>query len=120
MIKKYLIQILPSIIIVSLFFIFFYSPNNKEAKRQIKELTILNKRLQKANDSILVKIEYYNLDLDRSNEIIQSLYKEDAILKDKVLLLNSELKTLKSKYEKANNHSNNFSSNDIKRYFSNL
>ena len=120
MIKKYLIQILPSIIIISLFFIFFYSPSNKEARKRIQELNLENKKLQKANDSILVEIGYNNLDLERSDEIIESLFKEEADLKDKMNNLNSQLTTLKSKYEKANSHSNDFNSNDIKRYFSNL
>jgi predicted nuclease with TOPRIM domain len=120
MIKKYLIQFLPSIIIISLFFIFFYSPSNKEAKKQIKELNLLNKRLGKANDSILVQINKYESDLNKSDEIIKSLFEEDAKLKDKMININSQLTTLKSKYEKANNHSNDFNSIDIERYFSNL
>jgi uncharacterized coiled-coil DUF342 family protein len=119
-IKKYLIQILPSIIIISLFFIFFYTPSNREAKKKIQELNLMNKRLQKANDSIQNEIVSFQEDLQKSDEIIESLFQEENVLKDKILKLNSQLTNIKSKYEKANNHSNDFNSNDIKRYFSDL
>lgn len=120
MIKKYLIQILPSIIILGLFFVFFYSPSNKESKRKIQELNLLNKQLKKANDSIRNEIVEFTSDMEKSDEIIKTLMEEEYLLKDKVNTLNSKITNLKSKYEEANNHANNFDSSAIKQYFSNL
>ena len=120
MIKKYLYQLLPSVIIISLFFVFFYSPSNQANKQKIKELNLLNERLKKANDSIYLEIEEYQDDIDKSNAIIESMTKEDNLLKDKVNSLNNKITKLKSKYEEANSHANNFDSSLIRGYFSNL
>ncbi len=120
MIKKYLIQILPSIIIISLFFIFFHAPRNREAKKRIQELNLQNKHLKKVNDSVLLEIVEYENDLIEADEMIKSLFENDYTLRQKVLILDSDLKILKSKYEKANKHSNNYNSADIKKYFSDL
>ena len=120
MIKKYLIQILPSIIIVSLFFVFIHVPNNKEAKQKIKELNLINKQLKERNDSIQVEIGKFQEDMVKSDEIIKTLMEEDFLLKEKVSTLNNKITNLKHKYEEANSHANNFDSSAIKQYFSNI
>lgn len=120
MIKKYLLQILPSFIIISLFFIFFYSPSNKAARKEIQELNLINKRLKKSNDSIRLEIVQYKDDMAKSDEIIMTLMEEDHLLRDEVNELTDKITNLKSKYEKANTHANGFDSSAIKQYFSNL
>ncbi len=120
MIKKYLFQLLPSIIIISLFFVFIHVPNNKEAKQKIKELNLINKQLKERNDSIQVEIGKFQEDMVKSDEIIKTLMEEDFLLKEKVSTLNNKITNLKSKYEEANSHANNFDSSAIKQYFSNL
>jgi peptidoglycan hydrolase CwlO-like protein len=120
MIKKYLFQLLPSIIVLSIFFIFFYSPSNQMARKSIKELNVLNQSLKRANDSIILEIKSYEDDLNKSDEIIQSFMEEDGLLKKKLNSLNNKLTNLKSKYEEANSHSNNFDSSRIREYFSNI
>lgn len=120
MIKKYLYQILPSLIILSIFFVFFYSPQNQAAKKKIQEINLLNKRLKKQNDSIFLEIQSYEDDLKKSDEIIESLMEDDFLLKEKIKTLNKNLTQIKSKYEQANNHANHFDSSRIQEYFSNI
>jgi len=120
MIKKYLIQILPSVIIITLFFVFFYSPSNKAARKEIQELNLLNKRLKKSNDSILLEIVQYKDDMAKSDEIIMTLMEEDHLYRDEINELTDKITNLKSKYEKANKHSNALDSSAIKQYFSDL
>ena len=120
MIKKYLIQILPSIIIISLFFAFIHVPNERASKKRIKELNLINKQLKQKNDSIQVEIVKFQEDMVKSDEIIKTLMEEDFLLKEKVNTLNNKITNLKHKYEEANSHANSFDSSAIKQYFSNL
>ena len=90
------------------------------ARKSIKELNIINQNLKRANDSVMLEIKSYDDDIKKSDEIIQTLMEEDWLLKDKVNSLNSKITQIKSKYEEANSHSNNFDSSRIREYFSNI
>lgn len=120
MIKKYLYQLLPSIIILGIFFVFFYSPSNKVGREKVQELNILNKRLKKTNDSIYLEIQKYKSDMTKSDEIIETLMEEEGMLREEIETLNIKITKIKGKYEKANNHANSFDSAAIRQYFSNL
>ncbi len=55
-IKKYGIQVLPSILIISAFYIFTRSDFDKESKIEIKRLRAENDSIRLVNDSILNEI----------------------------------------------------------------
>lgn len=107
---------LPSVILFGLFFLL--KPNNKELNKEIDRLRKENKILYAKNDSIYLqikKIESLKRDSEERIAIFEEREKEQV---RKVQELNDKLKKVKKQYEKANNHSANFSSADIQRYFS--
>ena len=119
-IKKYGIQVLPSILIISAFYIFTRSDFDKESKIEIKKLRAQNDSISLVNDSIFNEISLYQQDLDSQDSIIVILINENITQQDELKQIKKDLKTIQGKYEKAKNHSDHFSSADITRYFSNL
>jgi uncharacterized protein YxeA len=113
--KKILLIALPSIIIISLFYLL--KPNNGEINKQIKALQEENKLLKKQNDSIFVSIKGMEKLKDESDHKIAVLEKDEARQMEQLKSVNTKLTQLKHKYEKASNHSANFSSDDVQRYF---
>ncbi len=87
---------------------------------KIQELNRQNDSLRIVNNMIFSKINEYQVQLEDANKKITELKDIDAnyqyIIKD----INKKMTDLKSQYEKANNHSSNFTSTDIQRYFSDL
>jgi DNA helicase IV len=113
--KKILLMALPSIIIISLFYVF--KPNNGEINKQLKALKEENKMLKKQNDSIFVSIKQLDKLKDEADQKIALLEKDEARQTEQLKSVNTKLTQLKHKYEKASNHSANFSSDDVQRYF---
>jgi predicted RNase H-like nuclease (RuvC/YqgF family) len=87
-------------------------------KEEIKALNAKNDSLRLANKVLKENIIANEKLLTSSDIKIQELKKEDENLKSKVKTLNNNISNLKQNYEKANSHSNNFSTIDIERYFS--
>ena len=119
-IKKYFVQILPSLLIISAFFIFTKSDFDKKSKIELKRLKAENDSLAKVNDSIFEKIITYEEDMKAQDEIIKSLFEENYSQQEELKNLKKDIKTIQAKYEKAKSHSDHFSSADITRYFSDL
>jgi septal ring factor EnvC (AmiA/AmiB activator) len=119
-IKKYGIQILPSILIISAFYLFTRSDFDKESKMELKRLRAENDSLAVVNDSIFNEISLYQHDLDSQDSIIALLMDETQTQQEELKELKKDLKTIRVKYEKAKNHSDHFSSADISSYFSDL
>lgn len=119
-IKKYGLAILPSVIIIGIWSVLFPSYNQRKWKEEIKDLQSINKELKKKNDSILYHIESLKIDMERSDEIIHTLFDESKEFEEKADSLTKSIKSIKNKYEKASNHANGFGSNEIVGYFSNL
>lgn len=115
---KWLITIIPSILV--LLFVWILKPGNSEIRKEIKALNKQNDSLKTANKLIFTKINEYQVKIEDANEKISELKNIDAnyqyIIKD----INKKMSDLKSQYEKANNHSTNFTSADIQGYFSNI
>jgi predicted RNase H-like nuclease (RuvC/YqgF family) len=86
-------------------------------KEEIKALNAKNDSLRKQNSILNKNIIANEKLLKSSDEKIVELKKEDENLKLKVKTLNNNISNLKHNYEKANSHSNNFSTIDIERYF---
>jgi hypothetical protein len=119
-IKKYGVQVLPSILIISAFYIFTRSDFDKESKIEIKRLRSQNDSIALVNDSIFNEISLYQLKMDNQDSVIVILINENIVQQEELKKLKKDLKTIQGKYEKAKNHSDHFSSSDISRYFSDL
>ena len=107
-------MVLPSIIIISCWYMVVPGGRIKE---EIKALNAKNDSLRKQNSILNENIIANEKLLKSSDEKIVELKKEDENLKLKVKTLNNNISNLKHNYEKANSHSNNFSTIDIERYF---
>lgn len=114
--KKYFLMILPSVIIISLFYIL--KPNNSADNKKINELKKQNIILQNKNDSIFLVIENLERLKIQADLNIEKIRKQEDINIKKINSINLKLTNLKYKYDKASNHSANFSSVDVQRYFS--
>jgi Tfp pilus assembly protein PilN len=91
----------------------------------ISEDAIMHLKTQ--NDSLLkqnLKIDSINKQLHenlaKEDEAIELLNEKDLHQQIMIKELNTKIKTLNKKYEKANNYSNDYNSNEISSYFSNL
>lgn len=113
--KNILLMVLPSIILISCWYMIVPGGRIKE---EIKALNAKNDSLRLANKLLKENIIANEKLLTSSDIKIQELKKEDENLKSKVKTLNTNITNLKTNYEKANSHSNNFSTIDIQRYFS--
>jgi chromosome segregation ATPase len=105
---------------LSVGFIATFTSNNSRLNAKIADLEGQNKILKESNDS-LAKDRVAILDsIDRYEiEIEQLLELETMILNQKDELEN-KIKNIKPKYEKANNHAVNYTTDSISRYFSEL
>jgi predicted nuclease with TOPRIM domain len=118
--KDVILTILPSVVIIGIYTILFPSTRGKQYKLEIKQLQALNDSLKKENDSILYQIENIKIDMERSDEIIHTLFDESRMFEEKAKNLSNELKTIKKQYDQASNHANSFTSGEIVEYFSNI
>lgn len=114
-IKTGLLISMPTIILLGLFFLL--KPNNKEINQEIKNLKEQNKILYNRNDSIFYQIQAIEKEKEKSEKRIKEIENLEELQRKRLQDLNVEIKNLKKKYEKANNHAANFSSADIQRYF---
>lgn len=112
-------SIIPTLIVlvVSVLLYLSLSSNSEYQDEQIKNLKKQNELLSKKNDSIFLMINGFKLLVLESDLKIKGLEQTEAYHKSKVDALDEKLKQLKKQYEQANNHSANFGSADIKRYF---
>jgi len=104
------------IILLLVGFYFFY---NLQVSSSSKIATLLEKNEQLMNDNKRLDSSIYEnqlLILQKSNEIA-GLTDRDLGLQKDVKKLENKIKNLKSDYEKANNHADNFSSDQLSRYF---
>lgn len=105
---------------LSVGFVAAITSNNSRLNAKIANLEGQNKILKESNDSlakdriaILDRIERYEIEIEHLMEV------ENMILKEKDELEN-KIKKIKPKYEKANNHAANYTTDSISRYFSDI
>lgn len=120
LLKKIGIAIVPSILCIVLFYLLVYNPQNGNYKQKIHDYKIINQAIVRENDSILAKMNDYQKDIDRMDEIIKSLYEENYMLQTALDSINTKLTNIKERYDKTRKHSNSYTSNDIQRYFAEL
>ena len=104
------------IILLLVGFYFFY---NLQVSSSSKIAKLLEKNEQLMNDNKRLDSSIYEnqlLIVQKSNEIA-GLTDRDLGLQKDVKKLENKIKNLKSDYEKANNHADNFSSDQLSRYF---
>jgi hypothetical protein len=102
------------LISISLILLFYYVGTKLNEKKEI----ILNKENQqilKKNKVLDSLNATYLLNIKKKDSVISKLVNQDNLLKNKVLSIDSKIKAIN--YEKANSHSDNFSSEQLKRYF---
>lgn len=117
---KTLLTILPSVVIIGIWSVFVPSLKDRQHKLEIKQLKAINDELKRKNDSILYQIDNMKIDMERSDDIIHTLFDESKEYEQKADSLSKSIKSIKNKYEKASNHANAFGSSEISSYFSNL
>ena len=105
---------------LSVGFVSAFTSNNSRLNAKIADLEGQNKILKESNDSlakdriaILDSIDRYEIEIEQLIEL------ESIILKQKDELEN-KIKNIKPKYEKANNHAVNYTTDSISRYFSDI
>jgi septal ring factor EnvC (AmiA/AmiB activator) len=118
--KAFFLSVLPSTLIIVLYFTLFHTPASDETKKEIKSLKQQNALLKKENDSIIKSIIYQEKEIAKGEEIILQLSTEKQTLYDNLDSINKKIQNNQKQYDNANRHADNYSSNDIKRYFSNL
>jgi hypothetical protein len=104
-----------TLLIVLLYMIF--KPNNDKINREIKRLKQENKILEKNNDSIYLVIKSLEILKYQSDTKISVLESNAKVKQKEIIDLNYKIKSIQKKYEQALNHTANFSSIDIQRYF---
>ena len=105
---------------LSVGFVAAFTSNNSRLKYKIAELEGQNTILKESNDSlskervaIVDRIERYEIEIEHLMEV------ENMIMKQKDEIEN-KIKNIKPKYEKANNHAANYTTDSISRYFSDI
>ena len=105
---------------VTVCFLAMYFVNTRKMDARIKELNLQNDSLHKANLVLDSLEDTYIAKMNEANYEILQLESEDNALEYKVKYMNKEINIIKTKYEKARNYANDFGSDDLKRYFSEL
>lgn len=118
-IKKAVYIALPTVVLLGAFFTFFFQPKLSFYKDKVRELNALNKYFIKQNDSLETKIEYIQKDMAKMDEIILTLYSENATLQTEMDSVNKRINHIKRKYEKSR-IADDYNDSDIKRYFAEL
>ena len=105
------------IIVILLLGIFYFFYNLKERDKKILGLMKENQELLQDNNRLDSLIYYNNVEIVKKSNEIHGLKDLEIELQANVKTIENKIKNLKSNYEKANNHADNFSSDQLSRYF---
>lgn len=105
------------LILILLLGIFYFIYNLKERDKKILGLMKENQELLQDNNRLDSLIYFNNVEIVKKSNEIAGLKGKDLDLQADVSKLENKIKTLKINYEKANNHADNFSSDQLSRYF---
>jgi len=83
------------------------------------EIMIQDKQLQQRVDSLTVEIEKVQSERQSLNDNIISLNDSLHVLQDNILVKEAKIEKLKNDYAKKIDNINNFTSNDVTKYFTN-
>jgi hypothetical protein len=107
-----LLNFLLILFIIIMFILFIHQENKIDNKTAFE---IENEKLVKANkhlDSLNAFYKNENLKKDSTIEVLEN---DDKVLKNKLSLIDNHIKSIK--YEKVYHYSDNFGSDQLKRYF---
>ena len=109
-------SILP-VVGLSIVFALFFTSNNTRLKGKISELQGANKVLKQLNDSLAKQRAELQAQITTYDSQIAALTQKDDSLSKQVSSLKDKLLKTNKKYEKANNHAANYTTDSIRRYF---
>ena len=105
---------------LSAVFLWAFTYNGNRLKLKIAELEGMNKILERANDTLIKQrkvlfdsISMMEFTIKELYSVDDSLFRADSVKKNELLIFNK-------RYEKAAHHSNNYTIDSIRRYFSNI
>lgn len=110
-------KILTFLIILLLVGFYFFYNFRVSSSSKIEALLKENQQLIDDNKKLDSSIYENQLAIIRKSNEITGLTDKDLELQKDVKTLQNKIKNLKSDYEKANNHADNFSSDQLSRYF---
>jgi len=110
-------KILGFLIILILIVVYFFYNLQVSSSAKIQALLKENEQLMDDNRRLDSSIYENQLAIIRKSNEIAGLTDKDLELQKDVKTLQNKIKNLKSDYEKANNHADNFSSDQLSRYF---
>lgn len=115
--KKSSLPKILALIVILLLGIFYFIYNLKERDKKILDLISKNRELLQDNDRLDSLIYLNNVEIVKKSNEIKGLKDKEVDLQSNVKTIENKIKNLKSNYEKANNHANNFGSEQLSRYF---
>ena len=110
-------KILGFLIILIVIVVYFFYNFQVSSSAKIQALLKENEQLMDDNRRLDSSIYENQLAIIRKSNEIAGLTDKDLELQKDVKTLQNKIKNLKSDYEKANNHADNFSSDQLSRYF---
>jgi predicted RND superfamily exporter protein len=110
-------KILVFLIILLLVGFYFFYNFRVSSSSKIEALLKENEQLIHDNKKLDSSIYENQLAIIRKSNEIAGLTDKDLELQKDVKTLQNKIKNLKSDYEKANNHADNFSSDQLSKYF---
>ena len=108
------------IIIVVIGYVALFNTGTKDLKNKIKEIEKINDSLIRKNDFYKAERDSISLKLIERQKQIETIECMEKELITKVSAINKKINDIKPKYEKAKDIVRNYNSDSISRYFSDL
>jgi archaellum component FlaC len=97
--------------------VFLFEKFFKNTDKEVQDLLRKNEEIVKENKRLDSLSNTFHAELEKRDYLIENFNNQDRSLIEKVSTIDNQIKSLKTGYEKANNHADNFGSIDIQRYF---
>jgi predicted nuclease with TOPRIM domain len=108
------------IIIVVIGYVALFNTGTKDLKNKIKEIEKINDSLLRKNDFYKAERDSISLKLIERQKQIETIECMERELISKVSAIDKKINDIKPKYEKAKDIVRNYNSDSISRYFSDL
>lgn len=118
--KQNWLTIVLIIVIVVIGYVGLFDTGTKELKGKIKEIEKINDSLLRKNDFYRAERDSISIQLIQRQKQIETIECMEKELLSKVSAIDKRINEIKPKYEKANDIVRNYNSDSISRYFSDL
>jgi predicted nuclease with TOPRIM domain len=118
--KQNWLTIVLIIFIVVIGYVGLFDTGTKELKGKIKEIEKINDSLLRKNDFYRAERDSISIQLIQRQKQIETIECMEKELISKVSAIDKKINDIKPKYEKANDIVRNYNSDSISRYFANL